>query len=365
MQVGDDREAVELLRAMLEIESLSGQEERHAQFVVGWMTAHGFTRAYVDEAGNAVGEMGAAEARETIVLLGHQDTVAGRITVREADGKLFGRGAVDAKGPLAAFIAATARIGPQAGVRVMVVGATEEEAASSRGARFMRDRLLRESAPTACVIGEPSGWDRITLGYKGRLLADLHVSGPCGHSAGDRRGVNEQAVAWWQGVIDYANRRDAGQESPFWRLLPSLRSMASGSDGLREWADLRVGLRLPPACAHAALQDDLLALTSSIVPPASARLTFSGQELAYMADKNTRLTRALLTAIRREGGKPAFLLKTGTSDMNVVGPAWRCPIVAYGPGDSSLDHTPEEHIVIEEYLRGVRVMEGVVRKAER
>jgi acetylornithine deacetylase/succinyl-diaminopimelate desuccinylase-like protein len=40
----------------------------------------------------------------------------------------------------------------------------------------------------------------------------------------------------------------------------------------------------------------------------------------------------------------------------VVGPAWGCPIVAYGPGDSSLDHTPNEHIEIEEFLRGIDVL---------
>jgi len=42
--------------------------------------------------------------------------------------------------------------------------------------------------------------------------------------------------------------------------------------------------------------------------------------------------------------------------MNVVGPAWGCPIVAYGPGDSSLDHTPEEHIEIKEFRRGINVL---------
>jgi LysW-gamma-L-lysine carboxypeptidase len=42
--------------------------------------------------------------------------------------------------------------------------------------------------------------------------------------------------------------------------------------------------------------------------------------------------------------------------MNVVGPAWGCPIVAYGPGDSSLDHTPDEHIEVEEFLQGIAVL---------
>ena len=42
--------------------------------------------------------------------------------------------------------------------------------------------------------------------------------------------------------------------------------------------------------------------------------------------------------------------------MNVVGPRWNCPIVAYGPGDSALDHTPNEHLNLDEYGRAVRVL---------
>ena len=42
--------------------------------------------------------------------------------------------------------------------------------------------------------------------------------------------------------------------------------------------------------------------------------------------------------------------------MCVVGPAWMCPIVAYGPGDSKLDHTPDEHMVLDEYIRAIDVL---------
>jgi len=42
--------------------------------------------------------------------------------------------------------------------------------------------------------------------------------------------------------------------------------------------------------------------------------------------------------------------------MNVVGPAWGCPIAAYGPGNSALDHTPEEYIDLAEFQRGIRVL---------
>ena len=47
--------------------------------------------------------------------------------------------------------------------------------------------------------------------------------------------------------------------------------------------------------------------------------------------------------------------------MNVVGPAWECPIVAYGPGDARLDHTPREHIDLTEYHRAIDVLVHVLR----
>ena len=69
---------------------------------------------------------------------------------------------------------------------------------------------------------------------------------------------------------------------------------------------------------------------------------------------------AFLRSIRAQEGKPRFKVKTGTSDMNVVGPVWKCPLVAYGPGDSRLDHTPTEHVQIEEYLKAIGVLTGVL-----
>ena len=47
--------------------------------------------------------------------------------------------------------------------------------------------------------------------------------------------------------------------------------------------------------------------------------------------------------------------------MNVVGPAWNCPIVAYGPGDSSLDHTPNEHLDLAEYRQAIAILTRVLR----
>jgi acetylornithine deacetylase/succinyl-diaminopimelate desuccinylase-like protein len=97
----------------------------------------------------------------------------------------------------------------------------------------------------------------------------------------------------------------------------------------------------------------------------TCQLEFSGAEVAFRAEKNTPLVRAFLSSIREREGRARFVLKTGTSDMNVVGPAWRCPIVAYGPGDSALDHTPDERISLSEYIQSVEILRSVLRTVMR
>src|SRR5512136_2453294 len=116
----------------------------------------GFTRAFSDEAGNAVGVMG--EGPRQIVLLGHIDTVPGEIPVRVECDLLHGRGSVDAKGPLASFVDGVAAVGSVPGWQFVVVGAVDEEG-DSRGAWH----VVKQYHPTFAVVGEPSRWDRVAI----------------------------------------------------------------------------------------------------------------------------------------------------------------------------------------------------------
>ena len=347
-----DFNPVSFLEQALRIPSVSGEERVVAEYFVEQMQALGL-RSSIDAAGNAVGEAGEGPA---IVLLGHIDTVPGAVPVRIEAGKLYGRGAVDAKGSFAAFVAAAARLIARGGLRgrLVLIGAVEEEAASSKGAHYLVDRY----APTACVIGEPSGWDRLTLGYKGRLLVEGRWNQPMAHTAGRETAVAERAVAFWNAIAAYCVEYNAGKLRLFDQISPSIRTIQTGSDGLADWAELTVGLRVPLG-AH----PDALAATLAEYAH-GGHLAFRGGCQAYQGDKNNPLVRAFLKGIRVAGGTPGFLLKTGTSDMNVVGPAWGCPILAYGPGDSSLDHTPGEHIEVAEYLRAIDVLEVALQQMQ-
>jgi LysW-gamma-L-lysine carboxypeptidase len=232
-------------------------------------------------------------------------------------------------------------------MRVMVVGAVEEEA-RSRGARHLAGTV---TPPDGVIIGEPSGWEGITLGYKGTLCVDYRLTRAAGHGAGDRSTPAEEAVAFWSRLVRYAAERNGDRRPPrFDTLDPTLRSISSGGDGLEDEVEMRIGLRLPLGVDVAALQQAMGEWRDG------AEVSFPYSEQPFRAKKNTPVVRALLRAIRAAGGRPRFKLKTGTSDMNVVGPAWGCPIVAYGPGDSSLDHTPDEHIAVDEFRRAVGVL---------
>ncbi|GIX47009.1 MAG: acetyl-lysine deacetylase [Candidatus Tectimicrobiota bacterium] len=332
-----------LLEELVAIYSPSQQESAASEYLVAAMRQRGFDQAFVDEAGNAVGVWG--HGTRDLLLVGHLDTVPGQIPVRREGDLLYGRGSVDAKGPLACFVAAVSRLEKPHAWRLVVVGAVEEEAATSKGARFLRDRYR----PCALIIGEPSQWDSITLGYKGRLLLDYTLRQPMAHSAGPQPSAPEVAVAFWNALQGYAQAYNR-ERGTFDTLDASLRAMHSESDGLHETATLRIGMRVPLGFDVAALKQWLQQQAGA------AALRFYGQEVAYRADKRTPLVRAFLKAIREQGGTPRFKVKTGTSDMNVLAPHWQCPAVAYGPGDSALDHTPHEHLDLREYLRAIAVL---------
>ena len=86
-----------LLTNLLGIYSPSGKEEDIGNFVDGEMKKLGF-QVGKDGIGNVIGVVG--EGEPVILLCGHMDTVAGYLPLRIEEGKIFARGAVDAKGPL-------------------------------------------------------------------------------------------------------------------------------------------------------------------------------------------------------------------------------------------------------------------------
>ncbi|MEW5871056.1 MAG: [LysW]-lysine hydrolase [Chloroflexota bacterium] len=341
------------LLGLLERYSPSGEEDAAVAWLVAHMHALGYTSAFADPAGNAVGVIGAGPRQ--VLMLGHIDTVPGQIPLRLQDGNIYGRGSVDAKGPLAAFVQAAARLGAVPGWQFVVIGGRDEER-QSLGARY----VATQYRPDFAIIGEPSQWQRLTLGYKGSAQATLTVRRERAHSASGVENACEAAVGAWGALQAWAAGYNASRPRAFDQALPVLTGLASGEDGFANWASLQVNARLPlelpPQAWYARLDELAAAIPGAVVHPQGYAIP------AYLAQKNTPLVRAFLAGIRAAGGQPGFVLKSGTADLNVVAPGWGCPAVAYGPGDSALDHTPGEHLSLEEFSRAVAVLQAVLRQ---
>ena len=336
------------LTGLVEHFSPSGAEHGAAAWLVDRMKALNYTEAYVDEAGNPVGVMGSGPKQA--VLLGHIDTVPGEIPVRVEEGNLYGRGSVDAKGPLACFVDAVAQVGVVPGWQWIVIGAVEEER-DSDGARYVVSRYK----PEFTIIGEPNRWDRISLGYKGSAWAKLSFKQTQAHTSSGEQTACEAAVEAWLAVKAYADSYNTDKRRTFDKILLTLRGLDSDEDGFEQWAKLNIGTRLP---LEVTPEDWYEKLSEVAIGATMERRGFAVP--AWACEKNTSLVRALLSAIRSEGGTPSFVYKSGTADLNILAPAWKCPAVVYGPGDSALDHTPDEHISLEEYSKAVAVLAGAL-----
>ncbi|WP_122817386.1 M20/M25/M40 family metallo-hydrolase [Nocardioides pantholopis] len=300
--------------------------------------------AFIDDAGNAQAWTAAdPTGSPTVLLLGHIDTVPGGPSASLADGVLHGRGSVDAKGPLVAMLAAAARYAAQRrpdGLRVGVVGAVEEETPCSRGAMWIREHL---PPPDAVVIGEPSGWDAITLGYKGKLDLEYAVRTPARHPAHPGPQASEDMLTFCARVLDLYGT--AGNSS-FKKVSLAVTSLHGDCHAAR----CSLSFRTPPGLGVA----DLVSWVED--QSAGGEVSVINAVDAVRVRRNDPVVSALSAAIARADGRSRHQVKTGTSDMNTLAEVWQVPMATYGPGDAALDHSDEEQLQVRELLSSTRVL---------
>ncbi|WP_435146631.1 [LysW]-lysine hydrolase [Halobaculum sp. P14] len=344
-----DTEGRRLLFDLVSTPSPSGEEEAAAERLAAFFEAHG-RDVFVDDVGNV-----RAPADDAVLLTSHVDTVPGEIPVRvesEADGDgaddeapdggpvLWGRGSVDATGPLAAMAVAAVETG------VSFAGVVGEET-SSRGARHL---VADRDEPDAVVNGEPSGWDAVTLGYRGFLAGTYVVTSESGHTSRPDPNAIEHGMNWWRRVESAFEADD--YEAVFEQVTTKPVGFDGGlsEDGLSMEATMDVQFRVPPSLEPADVReradaelDEGTVHWEEPIPP-------------VMTSPRSDVATAFRAAIRDVGGDPRLLRKTGTADVNLYADAWDCPMATYGPGNSELDHAPDERLPLAEFDRAVDVL---------
>lgn len=357
-------QAVRLLTNLLGIYSPSGKEEEIANFLAEEMRKLGF-QVGVDAIGNVIGVVG--EGEPTIFLCGHMDTVAGYLPLRVEEGRIYARGAVDAKGPLAAMVMAAAQVvkEPRFKGKVLVVSVVEEEA-TSRGVRHIIHEGIEADY---AIFGEPSGVENITIGYKGQIQLKVTVKTQTGHSS--TPWLYENALDKAFEISEHIKKSYPPieqQESPYYAITSCLTKISGGrADSVIPFeTEIHLDIRIPPQFNTAQVFEQTLTTIEQYKaanPKVTVKATMKDSVEPFEVTKSSPLVHALSSSVRKVLNKPATLLrKTGTGDMNILGKAMNLPIVTYGPGDSHLDHTTDEHIVISEYLASIQVYKETILK---
>jgi len=355
--------AADLLLRMVRTYSPSGAEERMADLLSGEMKGLGF-EVERDAVGNVIGRLEGGRPR--VLLCGHMDTVPGAIPVKVEDGVLYGRGAVDAKGPLAAMVVAASQLAREGyGGSILLVGAVDEEG-KGRGVKH----LVREGLDVDyAIFGEPTDVETITVGYKGSLHLKITCETETGHSSAPWLFENavEKAIEIWSLLKDLRMPQER-LGSRFHSLSSCLRRIEGGGGGsiVPSQCEMHIDMRIPPSLTVDHLHAEVRGLIEGYRaenPAVEVKLEVEDSTEPYLSDRRSPLVRALSHAIWKvRGTRVKIMNKTGTGDMNVFGPSTGKPTVTYGPGDSHLDHTPNEKIPLSDYLDSITVIKETLKR---
>ncbi|MFZ1022917.1 MAG: M20/M25/M40 family metallo-hydrolase, partial [Thermoplasmata archaeon] len=249
----------------------------------------------------------------------------------------------DAKAALIAALYSGAAADLTAGLEIVAAVGEERD---SRGAQY----LLRGHRPRYLIVGEPTGWDGVTIAYKGELRLGATFEGARSHLSSPAPSTVDRALAWVGQVREICDTHHGA--SPFQSVTMKVVEIATHLRGDQEHVVVDLDLRLPLSIRATSIYREIAAASKPAL-----RLSVTVQVDPVEVERRNRVVQVLSAAIRNQGGKPTLYQKAGTSDLNTVLPAWQCPAAVYGPGDSHLDHTDRERVELADLRRAIRVLE--------
>jgi len=353
--------AVSLLLDALRIYSPTTEESELARFLATKMERLGYERVHIDRAGNALGEIGKGRAR--LLLCGHMDTVPGMLPVKNRQGRIYGRGAADAKSPLCALLVAGSQAA-DSGIRVTFAGATQEE---GEGAGI--EELIRSGARfDYAVFGEPSGANRITIGYRGRVSLHVTVRTAGGHAGSPwaQRSAFDEFTQLLSRLRAYEREREVqGDHFRSLSVSPTLVKAGSYHNVIPSLCEATLDLRLPPSITSSAATEEIRRVARQTDEGAQVEVRPGEPTEAYEADAGSTLVRAFQRAILlRLKTRPSLVRKTGTGDMNTFAHKRRTACVTYGPGLSRTSHTDGEMVQVRDYLGSIEVLKEAIHQLD-
>jgi acetylornithine deacetylase len=357
---------VDFLDAAVRIQSHEDVSEMRS-FLVETLSAHG-ADPLVDDAGNTLATKGTGSPH--VVCNTHIDTVSPHVPCERADGVIHGRGSCDAKGPLAAILAAFFAFDPADTDGRLTLAITPDEEVYSTGAAALDLSVLPDiDSPTAdyYVVGEPTGLDVCTAA-KGRFEGTVHLSGVNAHAAEPDSGVN--AVAAAEGALSAIRTFDA-ERDPHPDLGPATLTptvIAGGEATNQVPADCAITVdrrSVPPETADGFETELERAVDDATPGPVGVDFVPTDRPTpfleAFATDPDSSVVRYLSAAAERvtDGAAGAVRPFTAATEASYFAPA---PTVVFGPGvladdDGPVAHADREYVRVAEVERAAAALD--------
>ena len=373
-------DAVALLRELVRADSRNPSlvpdapgERAVARVLAEILRAWGMKPEIVDAAPgrpNVIARLGQASGGRTLMLNGHLDVVGveGMIhepfAATEKDGKLYGRGAAELKGGVAAMCAAAVRAADTGTLRgEVIIAAVADEEWSSIGTKALVARGVRADA---AIVTEPTRL-AIMPAHRGFVWFTITVHGRAAH--GSRYDLGVDAIRLAGLLLAELDALDAGplaaRSHPLLGRASLHASTIAGGLGMSTYPDrcvLRVERRTLPGETPAQTLEQIEAACARIRarrPEFRADIVLDLAQGPSDVPAGAPIVRALESAIAAEGETGGLAGMTAWTDAALLNDAG-IPAICYGPGDIGLAHAAEEYVPLDEVEVAASVMARLV-----
>jgi acetylornithine deacetylase/succinyl-diaminopimelate desuccinylase-like protein len=314
----------------------------------------------------------------------HQDTVAtDGMTVAPfggevLDGRVYGRGASDVKGSMAAMLAALSRVAEDAPTTrpTIVLACTANEECGFTGARAVVELWKERSesnifshAPHAAVVAEPTDFN-VIVAHQGQARWRCHTVGRAAHTSRPDNGIN--AIYGMAQVIQAIERfhkelSSSGPEHPLCGRPSVCVSTIRGGVGINtvpERATIEIDRRLAPNVPPTAAYEQLIGYVAKNADVGRCRIEHDPPFMQSMglSDQNNRPMAERLTGLIRQHGREGMVCGAPYGTDAAAISAAGVPTVVVGPGSIDQAHTADEYIAIEELKLGAEIFYDIACK---
>jgi len=357
-------EVVELCQRMVRIPSVNPQdstdpaepygEARMASFVFDWLGEHGLSpqrQTVQPERENVLAMAEGADSSKTLLLTSHMDTVDVKDMTVEPfaaslrQGRIYGRGACDDKGPLAAMMIAFRDRVRQGKLpyNLMFLASCGEEY-NMAGANYFTEHLPEKLA--GAVFGEPSSL-KVVIAHKGVVRLQLETQGRSAHSSRPETGKNAiypmaRAITVVEEFIEGLARAGSHPQLGHEKAAVTIVRGGQQVNVIPDKCEALVDWRILPGRDAQQCRDELAKLLRSRLGD-EIKVKLLNQYRPMQTDGTNRLIAALLNAADKAAQIRQTTIATGATDASAF-TKLAIPTPVFGPGNTAQAHTQDEYI---------------------